>query len=209
MGHLYGYARVSTGDQDPALQIDALEAAGCVRIFTDKVSGKLERRPQLDKLLDVVLPGDVVVVWRLDRLGRSLKHLVTFLAELGERGVEFRSLTEAIDTTTATGKLLFNIMGSLAEFERSLIVERTRAGLAAARARGRHGGRPRKVDDAKMALIRQLYDSREHSVDAIARMVGVGRTTVYRSLESSERRSSPPPTGAGPARKAEPKERGT
>lgn len=193
MAHLYGYARVSTVDQDPALQLDALKAAGCVRIFTDKVSGKLERRPQLDKLLDVLLPGDVIVVWRLDRLGRSLKHLVGFLSDLGERGVEFRSLTEAIDTTTASGKLLFNIMGSLAEFERALIVERTQAGLAAARARGRHGGRPRKVDDAKINLIRQLYDSREHSVEAIARMVGVGRTTVYRSLEPTDRRSTPPP----------------
>lgn len=193
MAHLYGYARVSTVDQDPALQLDALKAAGCARIFTDKVSGKLERRPQLDKLLDVLLPGDVIVVWRLDRLGRSLTHLIGFLSELGERGVEFRSLTEAIDTTTATGKLLFNIMGSLAEFERALIVERTQAGLAAARARGRHGGRPRKVDDAKIKLIRQLYDAQEHSVEAIARMVGVGRTTVYRSLEPADRRSTPPP----------------
>ncbi len=192
MPHLYGYARVSTVDQDPALQLDALTAAGCVRIFTDKVSGRLERRPQLDRLLEIVLPGDVIVVWRLDRLGRSLKHLVGFLAELGERGVEFRSLTEAIDTTTASGKLLFNIMGSLAEFERALIVERTHAGLAAARARGRQGGRPRKVDDAKRDLIRKLYDSQEHSVDAIARMVGVGRTTVYRALDPADRRGSPP-----------------
>lgn len=193
MAHLYGYARVSTVDQDPALQLDALKAAGCARIFTDKVSGKLERRPQLDKLLDVLLPGDVIVVWRLDRLGRSLTHLIGFLSELGERGVEFRSLTESIDTTTATGKLLFNIMGSLAEFERALIVERTQAGLAVARARGRHGGRPRKVDDAKIKLIRQLYDAQEHSVEAIARMVGVGRTTVYRSLEPTDRRSTPSP----------------
>jgi hypothetical protein len=116
----------------------------------------------------------VIVVWCLDRLGRSLKHLVGFLAELGERGVQFRSLTEAIDTTTASGKLLFNTMGSLAEFERALIVERTHAGLAAARTRGRRSGRPRTVGEDKIAMIRQLYDSREHSVDAIARMVGVG-----------------------------------
>lgn len=200
MAHLYGYARVSTFDQDPALQLDALEAAGCARIFTDTVSGKLERRPQLDKLLEVVLPGDVIVVWRLDRLGRSLKHLVDLLADLGGRGVQFRSLTEAIDTTTASGKLLFNIMGSLAEFERALIVERTHAGLAAARARGRQGGRPRKVDDAKRDLIRKLYDSQEHSVDAIARMVGVGRTTVYRALDPADRRS-PSPAPAKRARK--------
>jgi DNA invertase Pin-like site-specific DNA recombinase len=191
--HLYGYARVSTGLQDPALQLDALTSAGCARIFTDKASGKLDRRPELDKLLEVVLPGDVVVVWRLDRLGRSLKHLVATVSDLGDRGVGFRSLTEAIDTTTAGGKLLFHIMGALAEFERQLIVERTQAGLAAARARGRQGGRPRKVDDAKVALIRQLYDSREHSVDAIASMVGVGRTTVYRALEPADRRGTPMP----------------
>ena len=132
MAHLYGYARVSTGLQDPALQLDALTAAGCARVFTDTASGTLDHRPELDKLLEVVLPGDVVVVWRLDRLGRSLKHLVATVLDLGERGVGFRSLTEAIDTTTAGGKLLFHIMGALAEFERQLIVERTRAGLAAA-----------------------------------------------------------------------------
>ncbi len=199
MAHLYGYARVSTVDQDPALQLNALKAAGCARIFTDKVSGKLERRPQLDKLLAVLLPGDVIVVWRLDRLGRSLTHLIGFLSDLGERGVEFRSLTEAIDTTTAGGKLLFHIMSALAEFERALIVERTMAGLAAARARGRCGGRPRTVDDAKVALIRELYDAREYSVDAIARMVGVGRTTVYRSLDPTHRHSTPatPPMKRG------------
>jgi DNA invertase Pin-like site-specific DNA recombinase len=145
----------------------------------------------------------VIVVWRLDRLGRSLKHLVGFLAELGERGVQFRSLTEAIDTTTASGKLLFNTMGSLAEFERALIVERTHAGLAAARTRGRRSGRPRTVGEDKIAMIRQLYDSREHSVDAIARMVGVGRTTVYRSLEPADRRNSSlrPAPIAAPARR--------
>lgn len=196
MAHLYGYARVSSGLQDPALQLDALTAAGCARIFTDKASGKLDRRPELDKLLEVVLPGDVVVVWRLDRLGRSLKHLVATVSDLGERDVGFRSLTEAIDTTTAGGKLLFHIMGALAEFEHQLIVERTKAGLAAARARGRQGGRPRKVDEAKAALIRQLYDSQQHSVDAIASMVGVARTTVYRSLEPTNRRSTPPPPSA-------------
>ncbi len=164
MGHLYGYARVSTGLQDPALQLDALTAAGCARIFIDKVSGKLDRRPELDKLLEVVLPGDVIVVWRLDRLGRSMKHLIDIIAELGERGVGFRSLTEAIDTTTASGKLLFHIMGSLAEFERQLIVERTKAGLAAARARGRHGGRPPTMTPHKIRIARDMYDSHDYTV---------------------------------------------
>jgi DNA invertase Pin-like site-specific DNA recombinase len=175
--------------RDPASQLEGLTAAGCERIFTDTASGRLELRPQLDQLLEVVVPGDGVVVWRLDRVGRSLRHLVGFLAELGERGVEFQSLTEAIDTTTVTGQALFNIMGSLAEFERCLNVERTQAGLEAARVRGRKGGRPRKVDEAMTVLIQQLYDSREHSVDEIARMVGIGRTTVYRSIDLASRRS--------------------
>lgn len=198
MAQLYGYARMSNGLQDRRLQTDALRAAGCTRIFTDKATGKPDQRPELDKLLAKVVPGDVVVVWRLDRLGRSLKHLVATLSDLGQRQVGFRSLTEAIDTTAAGGALLFHIIGALADFERQLIVERTQAGLSAARARGRHGGRPRKVDDAKIALIRQLYDSREHSVDTIASMVGVGRTTVYRSLAPTDRRSPPaaPPTPA-------------
>jgi DNA invertase Pin-like site-specific DNA recombinase len=190
MAHLYGYARVSTTLQDPALQHDALRAAGCARIFTDKASGKLDRRPQLDKLLEVVLPGDVVVVWRLDRLGRSLKHLIATVAELGERGVGFRSLSEAIDTTTAGGRLLFHIMGALAEFERQLIVERTHAGLAAARARGRHGGRPTSMTPEKVRVAREMYDSREYTVEKIASTLGVTRTTIYRHL--GRRRSSGP-----------------
>jgi DNA invertase Pin-like site-specific DNA recombinase len=191
VAQLYGYARMSNGLHNPRLQTAALRAAGCTRIFTDKASGKPDQRPELDKLLAKAGSGDVVVVWRLDRLGRSLKHLVATLSDLGERDVGFRSLTEAIDTTAVGGALLLHLVGALAEFERQLIVERTHAGLSAARARGRHGGRPRKVDDAKIALIRQLYDSQEHSVDAIASMVGVGRTTVYRSLDSATRRSPP------------------
>lgn len=191
MAHQYGYARISTTDQDPALQHDALAAAGCVRVFTDRATGKSDRRPQLDRLLETVLPGDTIVVWRLDRLGRSLKHLIALIGELGDRGVGFRSLTEAIDTSTPAGQLLFNIMGALAEFERQLIVERTHAGLAAARARGRHGGRPRKVDAAKAALIRQLYDSRQHTVDQIAAMIGLSRTSIYRALESTDQRAQP------------------
>jgi DNA invertase Pin-like site-specific DNA recombinase len=186
VAHLYGYARVSTVEQDPALQLDALKTAGCARIFTDKSTGKLDRRPQLDKLLEVLLPGDTVVVWRLDRLGRSLKHLIEVVTELGERGVGFRSLTEAIDTTTAGGRLIFHIMGALAEFERQLIVERTQAGLAAARARGRTGGRPKVMTADKIRIAREMYDSRDYTVEAIATTVGVSRQTVYRYLEADQ-----------------------
>lgn len=185
LAHLYGYARVSTTLQDPALQIDALKAAGCARIFTDKASGKSDRRPQLDKLLEAVLPGDVIVVWRLDRLGRSLRHLITALNDLADREVGFRSLTEGFDTTTAGGRLLFNITGSLAEFERDLIVERTQAGLAAARARGRHGGRRTVMTPEKMKLAREMYDTHEYSVETIAQTIGVSRMTVYRHLDQS------------------------
>ena len=138
----FGYARVSTLEQDEALQHDALSAAGCERIFADKANGKLEHRPALDALLDQLRPGDVVVVWRLDRLGRSLRHLLETIADLEQRGVGFASLTENIDTSTPGGKLVFHLFGALAEFEAALIRERTMAGLAAARARGRVGGRP-------------------------------------------------------------------
>ena len=139
-GYRLGYARVSTLDQDPALQQDALLKAGCQRIFVDKASGKLESRPALDELLEQARPGDTVVVWRLDRLGRSLRHLLETVTELERRGVAFISVTENIDTSTPGGRLVFHLFGALAEFERDLIRERTQAGLAAARARGRRGG---------------------------------------------------------------------
>jgi DNA invertase Pin-like site-specific DNA recombinase len=185
MGDLLGYARVSTTDQDPALQLDALEAAGCVKTFTDKTSGTLDRRPQLDRLLDQLRPGDTVVVWRLDRLGRSLRHLIALSEDLMDRQVGLRSLQESLDTTTASGRLFFKIMGSLAEFERDLISERTKAGLAAARARGRKGGRPPVMTPSKIKMARQMYDSREHTVQEIAQTVGVSRKTVYRHLQET------------------------
>lgn len=141
---LIGYARVSTDEQDTALQLDALINAGCGTVFHDKASGASAYRPALDDALKNLKPGDTLVAWRLDRLGRSLQHLIAIVTMLEQRRVGFRSLTEAIDTTTAGGRLLFHIMGALAEFERSLIAERTRAGMAAAKARGRHVGRPRK-----------------------------------------------------------------
>jgi len=180
---LIGYARVSTDDQNARLQIDALKAAGCVKVFTDKASGSLANRPQLDKMLAHLRPDDVVVVWRLDRLGRSLKNLIALIEDLAEKGDGFRSLSESIDTTTANGKLFFSIMGALAEFERDLIRERTMAGLAAARARGRVGGRPPTMTPEKIAVARQMYDSREHTVEAIAKTLGVSRKTIYRHLE--------------------------
>lgn len=182
MGDQLGYARVSTEEQNANLQHDALKAAGCIKVFTDKASGSLDRRPQLDRLLDQLRPGDTVVVWRLDRLGRSLKHLIQVIEDLAEKGVGFRSLTEGMDSTTAGGKLIFSIFGALAEFERSLIRERTVAGLNAARARGRVGGRPPVMTPEKIKVARQLYDAQELTVEEIAKTIGVSRKTVYRHL---------------------------
>jgi DNA invertase Pin-like site-specific DNA recombinase len=179
-----GYARVSTLEQDEALQHDALTAAGCERVFVDRVSGKLEHRPALDAMLDQLRPGDSVTVWRLDRLGRSLRHLIDVVADLEARGVAFRSLTESIDTSTPGGKLTFHLFGALAEFERDLIRERTMAGLAAARARGRMGGRPTVWTPAKLKVARSMYSDGEHDVATIARVVGVSRASVYRALTS-------------------------
>ena len=182
MGHLLGYARVSTFDQTPELQADELSAAGCYRIFTDHASGANTSRPALDEALDQLRPGDTLVVWRLDRLGRSLRNLIDLVGELDHRGVGFVSLTESIDTTTPGGKLIFHIFGALAEFERDLIRERTIAGLAAARARGRKGGRPTVWTPEKLKTARAMYDSREHDVATIARVLGVSRASVYRAL---------------------------
>lgn len=183
---LLGYARVSTLEQDEALQADALRAAGCGRVFVDKASGKLEHRPALDRLLEQLRPGDTLVVWRLDRLGRSLRHLIDLVQDLHTCGVAFRSLTESIDTSTPGGKLIFHVFGALAEFERDLIRERTMAGLAAARARGRRGGRPTVWTPEKLRVARDMYQSREHDVASIARVVGVSRASVYRALEATK-----------------------
>ncbi|MGO4604649.1 recombinase family protein [Terrabacter sp. 2YAF2] len=151
-------------------------------IFTDKALGTLEHRPSLDAMLNQLRPGDTVVVWRLDRLGRSLRHLIDTVQKLEPRGVAFRSLTESIDTSTPGGKLIFHVFGALAEFERDLIRERTMAGLSAARARGRHGGRPTVWTPEKLKVARSMYESREHDIAAIARVVGVSRASVYRAV---------------------------
>ncbi len=191
---LIGYARVSTTDQDHALQADALAAAGCARTFTEKASGSLDSRPELARCLDHLRTGDTLVVWRLDRLGRSVRHLTDTVTALADRGVGFRSLTEGFDTTTPGGKLIFHVFAGLAEFEREIIRERTTAGLNAARARGRVGGRRPKMTSDKTATARQLYDAKKHTVVQIAEIVGVSRATLYRHLEPDEQ------TGAGAAR---------
>lgn len=179
---LIGYARVSTCDQSLALQQDALTAAGCEKIFTDTVSGATTDRDGLSSALSHLRPGDTVVVWRLDRLGRSLRHLIDTVTALEARAIGFKSLTESIDTTTTSGKLVFHIFSALAEFERAVIRDRTRAGLAAARARGRRGGRPPALDDKQIALARRMHDDPATTVADICRAVGVSRATLYRHL---------------------------
>lgn len=182
MGHLLGYARVSTAEQLLDLQRDALSQAGCARVWEETASGATDARPQLVDLLETVLPGDTVVVWRLDRLGRSLRHLIETVTDLEARGVGFRSLEESINTTTPSGKLVFHIFGSLAEFERSLVRSRTVAGLASARERGRVGGRPSVMTPPKLGAARKLHAD-GMSAAAIAEVLKVGRTTVYRHLQ--------------------------
>jgi DNA invertase Pin-like site-specific DNA recombinase len=182
MGHLLGYARVSTTDQQPQLQVDALEHAGCYQVFTETASGARTDRPGLEQLRDQLRPGDTLVVWKLDRLGRSLRHLVDTVTGLADRGIGFRSLQEAIDTTTPGGELVFHIFAALAEFERDLIRERTAAGLAAARARGRHGGRPSVLTGHKLQMAQEMYRSREYSVAAIAKTLEASRASIYRPL---------------------------
>jgi DNA invertase Pin-like site-specific DNA recombinase len=180
---LIGYARVSTHDQTLNLQQDALQKAGCNKIFTDVISGVKAERKGLDEALSYVRKGDTLVVWRLDRLGRSLPHLITTMTSLEERGIGFKSLTENIDTTTSGGKLIFHIFGALAEFERNLIRERTQAGLSAARARGKTGGRPKVLTGKKLSIARDLYE-RRHPIAEILQTVKVSRATLYRSLKT-------------------------
>ncbi len=174
---LIGYARVSTLDQDPALQLDALKAAGCERLYEEKASGAKEDRPELAKALDHMRKGDVLVVWKLDRLARSLKQLVLILEDLGLRGIGFRCLAPAIDTTTPEGRLLYSITAAFAEFEREIIRQRTRAGLKTALARGRKGGRPKALTPDKIAKAKAMLRDPTISVAAVAEMLGVSRAT--------------------------------
>jgi DNA invertase Pin-like site-specific DNA recombinase len=185
-GHLIGYARVSTDDQDAQLQHDALNAAGCARIFTDKASGKNIDRPEFAAALDYLRPGDTLVVWKLDRFARSLIDLVTTVDALAARGIGFKVLTGAlasIDPNTPDGRLMLQVVGAMAEFERSLIKDRTRAGLEAAKAQGRTGGRPTVIDADKLAAAKARRKNGE-SVTAIAKALGISRATLYRYLEA-------------------------
>jgi DNA invertase Pin-like site-specific DNA recombinase len=180
---LIGYARVSTHEQTLHLQRDALQQAGCNKLFTDTASGTKTARSGLEAALNYVRKGDTLVVWRLDRLGRSLPHLITTMTDLEARGIGFKSLTENIDTTTSGGKLIFHIFGALAEFERNLIRERTQAGLTAARARGRTGGRPKALSAKQLSIAQELYEKR-HPIAEICRTLKISRATLYRSLKT-------------------------
>ena len=174
-----GYARVSTSDQTTDLQIDALTSAGCEKIFSDEISGSTTVRPGLDQCLEYVRTGDVLVVWKLDRLGRSIQHLIDLVNMLKERGVGFRSVTEAIDTSTSGGQLVFHIFAALAQFERSIIKERVNAGLAAARKRGRVGGRPKVITDPKATAIKALVGQGLTSGE-ICESLGISRASYFR-----------------------------
>ncbi|MGW1869667.1 recombinase family protein [Streptomyces mauvecolor] len=187
-GHLIGYARVSTDDQEAQLQLDALSEAGCARVFTDKASGKNTDRPELTAALDYLRPGDTLCVWKLDRFARSLIDLVNMVDALAERGIGFKVLTGAlasIDPNTPDGRLMLQVVGAMAEFERSLIKDRTRAGLDAARAQGRTGGRPAVMDADKLAAAKARRAKGE-SVTAVATALGVSRATLYRALSDAE-----------------------
>jgi DNA invertase Pin-like site-specific DNA recombinase len=180
---LVGYARVSTNDQKPELQTDALKTAGCERIFVERASGASRDRPELRAALDYLRGnGDVLVVWRLDRLARSLSQLIQTVEQLDERKIGFRSLTEAIDTTSPGGRLVFHIFGAIAEFEREIIRERTRAGLAAARSRGKRGGRPPALGPREIQQARAMLRDPEITVAEVAQRLGVAQSTLFRHL---------------------------
>lgn len=194
---LVGYARVSTEDQNPALQLDALKVIGCEKVFVEKASGAQRDRPEMNAALDYMRTGDTLVVWKLDRLARSMKQLIETVEMLEGQGIGFRSLTEAIDTTTAGGKLIFHIFGALAEFERSIIRERTRAGLDAARARGRRGGRPPKLTDKDLTAARAMLGEASITVEEVAKRLGVSPATLYRHLPAARARAAEKASEAG------------
>ena len=192
MAKLVGYARVSTRDQDVQLQVNALERAGCTKnmIFIEKISGAKSKRPSLEKCLASLVAGDTLLVWRLDRLGRSMSHLVQLVEDLGKKGIGFRSLHDGdIDTTTASGELIFNIFSSLAQFERRLIQERTRAGLKVARARGRKGGR-KKVSptDPKVLIAKKMHKDQGMSIKNICNTLKISRASFYRYINLKQQK---------------------
>lgn len=183
MSEKVGYARVSTLDQNLDAQIDALTKAGCKRIFQDKASAVKENRPGLQEALNYLRKGDILVVWKLDRLGRSLINLIEIIRAFNEKGVGFQSLQENIDTSTSSGKLIFHIFSSLAEFERDLIRDRTKASLMAARARGRVGGRPKLLDEKQIQLLKQLHADKSNSIESICKTFKFSRATLYKYLK--------------------------
>jgi DNA invertase Pin-like site-specific DNA recombinase len=208
-GMLVGYARVSTGDQNLDLQKDALKKAGCKKIFTDVSSGAKDERAGLAEALAFLRPGDTLAVGKLDRLGRSLKHLIETVTTLQAQKIGFRSLQESIDTTTSGGKLVFHVFGALAEFERDLVRERTQAGLKAARARGRKGGRPRALDATKLAQARSLHQDPANTIADICATLGISRATFYRHLppraeatQTDGRSQEPAGNGPEPAKRS-------
>jgi DNA invertase Pin-like site-specific DNA recombinase len=188
---LIGYARISTVDQNLALQRDALTEAGCTKIFTEQMSGAVTDRPALHDTLEFARSGDTLIVWKLDRLARSMKQLIETVETLRLRGIGFRSLTEALDTTTAQGRLVFHMFGALAEFERSLIRERTQAGLAAARRLGRKGGRPPKLTDDDIDAAKALLANPDIGVTQIAHRLGVSPATLYRYIPAAPTANTP------------------
>ncbi|MCP5005597.1 MAG: recombinase family protein [Planctomycetes bacterium] len=181
-----GYARVSTLEQNTDMQKKALKKAGCEKVLVDKVSGTVAKRPGLEKAKELLRKGDTLVVWRLDRLGRSLRDLIEWVRYLEEQGVGLKSLHEAIDTSTPTGKLTFHIFGALAEFERNLICERTQAGLSAARARGRHGGRCKALDAEKRDVAVNLYNEKKMTVSKICELMGISKPTLYSYIRENQ-----------------------
>ena len=182
---LIGYARVSTPDQKLDLQIDALKKIGCEKIYHDKISGAKTKRPGLEKSLEIARAEDTLVIWRLDRLGRSLKDLIQIAETLKKRDIGLKSLEEGIDTTTSTGQLMFHLFGALAEFEKNLINERSQAGLNAARSRGRLGGRPKSLNRDQQQLVVKLYNDREHSIAQICQMMSISKPTLYKYLAAA------------------------
>jgi len=183
---LIGYGRISTQDQNLDLQKDALKRAGCEKTFFDTVSGTVAKRTGLEQLREQLREGDTLVVWRLDRLGRSLRDLIDWMTWLEMQGVGFKSLQENIDTQTPTGKLTFHIFASIAEFERNLIQERTHAGLAAARARGKRGGRAKALDETKRKAVVQLYHAKGNTIPELCKMFGISKPTLYSYVKEKE-----------------------
>lgn len=185
-----GYARVSTHDQNLDLQKDALEKAGCEKIYVDEISGTVAKREGLEKANEILRKGDVLIVWRLDRLGRSIRDLIDWVTRLEEEGIGFKSLQESIDTTTSSGKLVFHIFAALAEFERNLIRERTNAGLAAARARGKLGGRKKSLNAKERRRAVETYQRKNHTVRQICEMMNITKPTLYAYIKEEQVRQN-------------------